>query len=311
MAFWNFLPLLFGGGGAAAAAGTAAAGAAATASLAPSLIGAGASLLGGALSARAEKKGIAAQNAYNHPTAIRQRAEEAGFNPLLFIGPGVGQQTAVGGSNYMGSAIANAGMQIADQMSKNQELARLEKLSAENKKLAEKVQTLTIRPKVGGVYAQRAATPSLAASLGGQNAEARSRGGAPARLLQDGSFGVDPTDAVKPQATHTYETYGNDGAVTNVPIGPDLDEIISGAVIAAHNKAKAKKAFRDRNAGTMTFGTPLAVPWGLSDRFYELMPPVPSARFVPSDMTKHPPKGAGYRKNIYDTRPLFTQWGVY
>lgn len=161
MAFWNFLPLLFGGGGAAAAAGTAAAGAAATASLAPSLIGAGASLLGGALSARAEKKGIAAQNAYNHPTAIRQRAEEAGFNPLLFIGPGVGQQTAVGGSNYMGSAIANAGMQIADQMSKNQELARLEKLSAENQKLAEKVQTLTIRPKVGGVYAQREKSPLI------------------------------------------------------------------------------------------------------------------------------------------------------
>jgi hypothetical protein len=123
----------------------------------PALIGAGASLLGGILGRNAEKKAIAAQNAYNDPAQIRARAENAGFNPLLFIGPGVGNQMVTGGSNYMGSAIADAGMQIADQMSKNRELARLEKLSAENKKLAEKVQNLTIRPKVGGVYAQREA----------------------------------------------------------------------------------------------------------------------------------------------------------
>lgn len=136
----------------------------------PALIGAGASLLGGILGRNAEKKAIAAQNAYNDPAQIRARAEAAGFNPLLFVGPGVGNQMTTGGANYMGSAIADAGMQIADQMSKNRELARLEKLSAENKKLAEKVQNLTIRPKVGGVYAQREATPSLRVATGGNDA---------------------------------------------------------------------------------------------------------------------------------------------
>lgn len=136
----------------------------------PALIGAGASLLGGILGRNSEKAAIAAQNAYNDPAQIRARAEAAGFNPLLFVGPGVGNQMTTGGSNYMGSAIADAGMQIADQMSKNRELARLEKLSAENKKLAEKVQNLTIRPKVGGVYAQREATPSLRAATGGNDA---------------------------------------------------------------------------------------------------------------------------------------------
>lgn len=223
MAFWNFLPLLFGGGGAAAAAGTAAAGAAATASLAPSLIGAGASLLGGALSARAEKKGIAAQNAYNHPTAIRQRAEEAGFNPLLFIGPGVGQQTAVGGSNYMGSAIANAGMQIADQMSKNQELARLEKLSAENKKLAEKVQTLTIRPKVGGVYAQRQAIPSLSAAVGGTNAGASqpySNNGP--RVAGDGRVDSGGANGLSPISTRDPVDPRREVEIKPVPSGPGV-----------------------------------------------------------------------------------------
>jgi hypothetical protein len=137
--------------------------------LGPALIGAGSSLLGGALSNKAERKGIAAQNAYNDPAQIRARAEAAGFNPLLFIGPGVGNQTAAASGSYMGAALADAGMQIADQMSKNRELARLEKLTAENKKLAEKVQNLTIRPKVGGVYAQRQAMPSVRASTGRQN----------------------------------------------------------------------------------------------------------------------------------------------
>lgn len=125
--------------------------------LGPALIGAGSSLLGGALSNQAERKGIAAQNAYNDPAQIRARAEAAGFNPLLFVGPGVGNQTTAASGGYMGAAIADAGMQIADQMAKNRELGRLEKLAAENKKLAEKVQNLTIRPKVGGVYAQREA----------------------------------------------------------------------------------------------------------------------------------------------------------
>jgi hypothetical protein len=139
----------------------------------PALIGAGASLLGGILGRNAQKKATAQQqafdrqqvaemNVYNDPAQVRARAEAAGLNPLLFMAPGVGQQTGMAQSqassgNYMGAALADAGMMIADQMSKNRELARLEKLSAENKKLAEKVQNLTIRPKVGGVYAQREA----------------------------------------------------------------------------------------------------------------------------------------------------------
>lgn len=135
------------------------------------VIGAGASLLGGILGNKAQRKAQAREaqairemNEYNDPKNVRARAEAAGFNPLLFIGPGVGQQTAlpaISSANYLGSAIADAGMVIADQMSKNKELARLEKLSAENRKLAEKVQSLTIRPKVGGVYAQRETTGAI------------------------------------------------------------------------------------------------------------------------------------------------------
>lgn len=130
------------------------------------LIGAGASLLGGALGRRDEKKAIARQNEYNEPVNVRARAEAAGFNPLLFVGPGVGQQAVTGGSNYMGSAIADAGMLLADAVAKKKEATRVSALQQQNAELAAKVENLTLRPKVGGIYAQRQAVPFLGAALG-------------------------------------------------------------------------------------------------------------------------------------------------
>lgn len=141
-----------------------------------------ASLLGGALGARNERKAINAQNAYNHPSAIRARAEEAGFNPLLFIGPGVGQQTAVGGSNFMGSAIADAGMMLADKLAKRQDLRKVDAYKAQNQALQKQVNQMTLRPKVGGLYAQREAMPTRSAALGGPNGAAAS----PARSVAAG-----------------------------------------------------------------------------------------------------------------------------
>jgi hypothetical protein len=182
----------------------------------PALIGAGASLLGGILGRNAEKKAIAAQNAYNDPAQIRARAEAAGFNPLLFVGPGVGNQMTTGGSNYMGSAIADAGMQIADQMSKNRELARLEKLSAENKKLAEKVQNLTIRPKVGGVYAQREA-------YNANNRPASSTDGV--RLAGGGGADSTGPDGLRPIATSDWIDPRREVEVKPVPSGPGIMKV--------------------------------------------------------------------------------------
>ena len=78
------------------------------------LLGVAGSLLGGILGRNSERKAIAAQNDYNDPLNIRARAERAGFNPLLFVGPGVGNQMATGGSNYMGSAIADAGLMLSE-----------------------------------------------------------------------------------------------------------------------------------------------------------------------------------------------------
>lgn len=147
--------------------------------VAPALISGAFSLLGGILGRNqakddlaTQRKLIAEQNEYNNPTNIRKRAEDAGFNPLSFIGPGVGLQTQtaqVNSGNYMGAAIADAGMAVADAMSKRADLGKLNKLEQANAKLASKVQSLTLRPKVAGVYAQRQSTPTIAAAVGGGN----------------------------------------------------------------------------------------------------------------------------------------------
>lgn len=128
------------------------------------VISAGASLIGGILGKKSEDKQQKRQIAfareereYNKPTNIRARAEEAGFNPLLFIGPGVGNAASGGisggSANYMGQAIADAGMLIAEGMrNKSAETKRINDLEAQNKELQKKLVQQTIRPPMGGIY---------------------------------------------------------------------------------------------------------------------------------------------------------------
>jgi hypothetical protein len=133
------------------------------------LIAAGLSLVSGLFGKNSEKKAIKAQNAYNDPKQVRARAEAAGFNPLLFIGPGVGQQTATGGGNYMGEAIANAGLALTDGIQKKQMMdIERSRLKMDQQKLDLLIQSATIRPKSGGIYAGNVSAPSLG-GVGGSN----------------------------------------------------------------------------------------------------------------------------------------------
>jgi len=154
--------------------------------VAGALVSGGSSILGGIFGDRRAKKRQDRQNAYNAPKAIRKRAEEGGFNPLLFVGPGVGNQ-AQPVPTYMGQAIANAGMALADGMSENERL-KLErsKLEVEREKLRELVQRNTIRPKVAGIYATTQKTPTL----GGVGGTAASAAAAPFEP-EEGSGGID------------------------------------------------------------------------------------------------------------------------
>ena len=118
----------------------------------------------------------------------REAAQKAGFNPLAVMGfaqgasapginptginpTGINPTSAGDGGVVMGQAIADAGMMLADSMSKSAvEKAKLSEAMKQNVELKKKVNDLTLRPKVGGVYAQREAMPSAAAASSGSKA---------------------------------------------------------------------------------------------------------------------------------------------
>lgn len=132
-----------------------------------SLIGAGSSLLGGIFGRNDAAKAQAQQNAYNAPDKIRERAEKGGFNPLLFVGPGVGNQAAPRASGHMGNAIANAGLAMADGMDRNKQLQiERDRLEMDQKKLTALLEQNTIRPKSGGIYSGMAKTSAIGTGEG-------------------------------------------------------------------------------------------------------------------------------------------------
>ncbi|ARC88799.1 hypothetical protein [Rhodovulum sp. MB263] len=130
-----------------------------------SLISGGASLLGGLFGSKKKAKYVVPDYG-----KIRARAEAAGFNPLTALTSAPGA-VASAGQNYMGQAIADAGLLLADGLAKKAEkTGELQKAREQNAQLKERVQQLTIRPRVGGIYANNVNTPSIRAAVGGDDA---------------------------------------------------------------------------------------------------------------------------------------------
>lgn len=122
------------------------------------LIGAGASLLGGILGKpkRVSAQTNSRQGILGQAQGAREAAEKYGFNPLTLLGV----SSPLGpseGSNYMGNAISEAGLLLADAVSQRQGAGTLSKVQAENQRLRDQVKDLTLRPPVPGVFAQRQA----------------------------------------------------------------------------------------------------------------------------------------------------------
>lgn len=111
----------------------------------PALISAGASLLGGLLG---KPKNVSAlRNRYDDVAGIFKAAEEFKFSPFALLGsPAVGPSVV---QNTMGSAIADAGLLLADGMSKQKMKAlEEERLRLENEKLRGEVNRMILRPKL-------------------------------------------------------------------------------------------------------------------------------------------------------------------
>lgn len=185
------------------------------------------SLIGGRKAAKEQRRAIAEQNAYNAPSAIRARAEEAGFNPLLFVGPGVGQQTALA-APVMGQAIQNAALAAADGLSEyGKEKAYSSQLEQQNEELRKALQGATLRPKVPGIYGtaqpvtvgRAAPTSQVSVQLDGS--------GVPPAPIGSLAFGDVPPVSM-------YAPYiGRNGQILQFQEGTDLEDAVSAVPLNA------------------------------------------------------------------------------
>lgn len=148
-------------------------------SIAGSLIGAGGSLIGGLLG---KQKGYSPrEQGLGHVEGMMQASEAFGINPLFLLG-NVAAGGGIPSQNYMGSAIADASMLLADAVSKNKEKQQLTRANERVGELQKKIENLTLRPKVGGIYAQNEMTPTLGSALGrGGNAQGITSGDNPVK----------------------------------------------------------------------------------------------------------------------------------
>jgi hypothetical protein len=129
------------------------------------IIGAAGSLIGGAMQNKAAKSAAnqertwAVEDQAEQFVRLRAAAEKAGFNPLTALGaapnPGMVNPTSAARQDYMGSAIQNSALMLADSMSKTNAAAtgkKLQNANRANAALSSKLTAATLRPKMGGVF---------------------------------------------------------------------------------------------------------------------------------------------------------------
>lgn len=115
------------------------------------VLGAGVSLFGARKQRKAQAAARADANYRNSPQGIRDNAEAAGFNPLVFAGPGTG--TGAQYAPVFGNEYAQAGAMISDAFAQEEALKiQRSELELQNKRLEEIVKQTTLTPDVPGIY---------------------------------------------------------------------------------------------------------------------------------------------------------------
>ena len=137
-----------------------------------SFLAAAATLLGGLLSK--PKTVSSGESAYSHVEGIMQAAEDFKINPLTLLGSvGNSGYQQLDGGKYLGAAIADAGLQLADAVAKRSDpmvKANLERANLENQLLKNQLSAATLRPKVPGIYgASRAPSDAGQKASGDKN----------------------------------------------------------------------------------------------------------------------------------------------
>lgn len=144
-------------------------------SIAGALIGAGGSLLGGIFGRKKPKvdpRQIAKQ-IEGQALGARQAGEKYGFNPLALLGLPVDVGAASSNPAAFGRAIADAALTIGENVGNTSRDAENSKLRQANAQLQERVQRLTLRKPVPGVYERNGGAASVSrggAVSGGRDA---------------------------------------------------------------------------------------------------------------------------------------------
>lgn len=171
---------------------------------------------------------------------LRAAAEKGGFNPLTALGAapnsGMVNPTSAARGDFMGTAIAESALMLADGYAKTRAAAQgrtVEDLRRQRDILSRKLRDQTIRPTVPGIYGN-----------GGGNAV---NSGASFRALSSDSVGVSRSgDAISPAEKHLITSIHSSGASSDIPTpGSDPDEALFGWVIDQWNRAKADRRFEN------------------------------------------------------------------
>jgi hypothetical protein len=116
-----------------------------------SLLGAIATIAGGLLGR--PKKVSAGENRYSDIQGLMAAAKDFGWNPLTLLTNGQAIGPTVIDNSAFGNAVANAGMMLGEQMSgRRAEKAKMEKLNQTQARLQKRLETITLRAPVPGVY---------------------------------------------------------------------------------------------------------------------------------------------------------------
>lgn len=182
------------------------------------LIGLGGKLLEGFFANRAAKQQRAqsVEDVKQQFVRLREGAELAGFNPLAVLGTASGIPAQAGSGAYMGTALADSALMIADSLARSKKAGTLNKvnaLEAENRDLLGRLTAMTLRPKVPGIYGGGDGTAAAGPAGGpvpGDRAEtARSDTGTAPPQVTLRLFGRDFAPVAETSDAESFETrYG-------------------------------------------------------------------------------------------------------
>jgi len=247
----------------------------------PAIIAGGLKLLGG-LFGRKQKQMTPAQSIMSTATGVTDAAAATGLNRLTLLSA---SNATAGAGMSMGGPPPLASLSVLGDII-DENFSDDAKARKEYNRLQNELLTL----EVG--RARTLATVPVAASLAGGGAltggrvQTRTVGPATGYLGEDDR---NPALADERDNTVSYQSHGQE---TVLPVGPDMDELLTGIFIEANNKNKAAK--KRMSTGPMDTGTPLAIPPGVVNRTWELMPPSNTSKF---DVSPKPRKN---KRRLFD-----------